>query len=39
MQRILHKPVVWVLALVAVTILAVAFIALYATGGGSGGGY
>jgi hypothetical protein len=39
MQRLLHKPVVWVLALVAVTILAVVFVALYAGGGGGGGGY
>ena len=39
MQRILHKPVVWVVAVVAVTVIAVVFIALYAGGGGGGGGY
>lgn len=36
MQRILHKPVVWILALVAIAIGAVVLVALYSGGGGSG---
>lgn len=38
MQRILHKPIIWIGVLAAVAIAAIVFVVLY-SGGGSGSGY
>jgi uncharacterized membrane protein len=38
MQRILHKPVLWIALLAVVAIAVIVFVALYA-GGGGGSGY